>query len=193
MSHNPELLCLLSPGLDGKDRSGGIFVSCMPGSSRFDAEDEVFTHYEALHHTSKPLFVAWMTPHDEAARMRARQQDGDKLDLAPLEELYNKLGADVHQIIIDGFPDEARERVYRHANEAATAVREGRNVVSHCHSGLGRGAVFAVFTLALLRGATSTTEELEKTLKIAREATTPQLLAKENPLKFFLSLTTSNN
>jgi len=89
--------------------------------------------------------VACALPDDEAARLSSSAT-------TTLMASYAARHFEVHQTVVDGFDEEAEVRALRLAAAAAEALRSGRHVVAHCHSGMGRGAVLALLTAAAVSG-----------------------------------------
>eukprot|EP01104_Vermistella_antarctica_P017126 TRINITY_DN6016_c0_g1_i1.p1 TRINITY_DN6016_c0_g1~~TRINITY_DN6016_c0_g1_i1.p1 ORF type:complete len:194 (-),score=43.38 TRINITY_DN6016_c0_g1_i1:329-910(-) len=161
---------------------GRLHVTCMPGSLVFDGNDEVIHRYEAWHNDegAGQLFVAQMVPDDEALRQRSDQRP-------PLRTDYARRGFEVHQPIIDGFEETSRVALNAAVDAAVEAHTNGRHVTSHCHSGMGRGGVFAVLVAARLQhGAEPTAAQRRDTLEYVQAKVCSELLRKENPQRYYL-------
>ena len=179
---HPHLISFPSLAAEG---AGTLYVSCMPGQHLLDPEGAMEDVYRDLQKAA-PLVVAMMLPDDEAARLRVEGK-------LPLRQFYKEAGIDVHQVVVDGFPPAVAPLLLSSARAAAAALQEGSNVVCHCSSGLGRGSVFAVLVVALLRRkeglATAIhSSHLRDALEWTQQQVHSSVLAKPNPQAFYLSL-----
>jgi predicted protein tyrosine phosphatase len=171
---------------EGEAFDGRLHVSCMPGSSVFDGDDVVMSQFERLHEDERPLFVAMLVPDDEALRLRARTDSLEQR--SALRDEYEQRGFDVHQVIIDGLGDDVRTLLKQHVAEAIEALAAGRHVVAHCHSGMGRGSVFALSVAARLHhGNDADAAQRRETLEWVHANVSDVLLVKKHPQAFFVN------
>jgi protein-tyrosine phosphatase len=116
-------LTLLPYGL-----KGFIYRSAMP-FSRFDLTGDTYREYKACEISAVVLLVS-----DQEALINSSRN---------LRELYQKDGLQVIQMDIQDFNVPPLDELRKNVLLAKSLAEQGKNIVIHCHAGIGRTGLFA--------------------------------------------------
>jgi protein-tyrosine phosphatase len=111
------------------DLPGRVYRSPMPASRIYDPAGQVLPAY----HAAGVQVVVVLTPWEEV-------QQKSSVDL---RAAYTEAGMDVIYLPTPDFGVPEEPAFQKALDEALAAARAGKNVVVHCHAGLGRTGIFA--------------------------------------------------
>lgn len=151
-----------------------LFRSAMPFSRTLDAEGELWALWKQLHEESRSeggpgLCVISTTPDDELERLSDGNVSWGKM---------REAGFHLVPTVIEKYDEEAYTAARAAVAEAlAWLAQDNAVVVSHCHSGFGRGSVVPGIILGKASGADDMRSLLEQ-LATVDERMLPQAKAK---------------